>query len=1369
MAALVFSFFLTSVPLSHVYGADGDIDAIPGMTSQQRLAFIDRLPQAAVAADAAVPVLFRLMTGTIAPDDFYVREKAKNELTRIGAPAIPFLLDQLRSTGDPDRLAQVLGQTSPPPVAHMLALLNGSDTILQQRALAVLGYSKAEAQEAIPVVARFVEDTRVPLQIRTQALDTLGNIGVDAPSMASFIAQLLASDKDDNIRERAAVKLASSQTGARRELATLIAALSDSSALVRVATCKALSILRGDGWTALPHLQARARGDTDSAVRHQAWQAILSIDPISGMESLIEALKDPDDNFRIIFLNAVTYNSNGALRIGNPRLTSAILDLTKATNPQLRERALSTTQHLVPSRQKAEALITGLSDPVAQVRAMAASGMASGGVAHDRMVSALLTALHDQTADVRSQAVRALGSVGTGDPSTGTVIVEMIRHDQADSVRLAAIESLSTVMQIQGAEDAMIGVLLDILRAPSEAETIRIAAAQGLSGIPAAKARRVPVMAGLARDHVKLSHGMLVTVLNALNGAGDIQPGLAALVERFMSDHDPNVVVAAMNILRSVPDDEFRPFTPRLIEATREGNPSVRATALDILTAKANAIGTDALIQLTSATSGSDSPAVRQKALSVLMQRETTVPIIETLLRMFSDPDRNIQSSLTNEFHNWVNRKQPTPTGLAEAITPLLADPSVSVRSAAAIVFAMTGTFNERAQTLLTDLVASRKPTLSALAVTAAATAAANGNDAALDPITMGLKSEDSSIRNAAVQVFGANQPAFERFFQISVAPSVISNSLKSLDAQDAKATGHELRRARVHARALENQIKVMLQSRNPEIRRLMLRGLVMHKADPVPAIAELLTLAGDDDPAVRQDVLELIRTQKIMDPRLETVVLRAMADPLPSIRVRAIQLIATADRIAGEGIDALERLLSDPSPVIGRAALNAIEQLALPLHGIENALAGLWNRDTSTATRAAIIRVLARIGENTDIVARIFTEGLASADAALRAEAAARMGGVGELSGKALPRLREALRDESPIVRASAAQTLGRMERAVGTAALSELKALLTDASPSVRAAGIGAIANLTEDPAAATAFLLPYLRARDAQSRRTALIALAPYAANISNPEATLLPLIANPGSGEWLPAMLVAIDAGVDKARLREQAEQAVRYGTATARAEALLALTRLGYVRPTLIDELADQSVRALPSQRRNALNGLELIAASAFRSEETSLLMPLEQALSKVRRSEAETIRSAGDADVLGALVEGLRHSDWRHAIVEQIKAQIDSNFSVFMIASLYILMLLTCFLLSLVYPPSYIWLGRGGRALRDLRIRFGNDGREVCIPLRKLMGLGFFEWSDRAARAWTKRYYQSLHLHRPHREWLVVLDRWPFHRQSESP
>lgn len=322
------------------------------------------------------------------------RERAAQELIKLGADAVPALMDALQ-TQDLSLLPlyqQILARI-PSASPALMKTLASAHPILRGRAAEVLALSRDRA--AIPALLEAVKGEYYT--VRSRAALALGNIR-DAGAIPALLS--LLKDKESEVRAAACIAIGKFCDPALfDEIANIL--LDDPTIEARRAAAVALGETRHPA--AIPYLMEALRDPFLWYEREDAAVDLLTALERMGEAAvgpLIEALGDPERNVRKF----------AATVLGNLRDARAVEELGMAVYDLHDEVSRAAAEALAQFGAPAVGVLgEALSHPEAAVREHAVLGL--GKIQDARVVPLLIEMLNDPERIVRKQAIRSLGQL----------------------------------------------------------------------------------------------------------------------------------------------------------------------------------------------------------------------------------------------------------------------------------------------------------------------------------------------------------------------------------------------------------------------------------------------------------------------------------------------------------------------------------------------------------------------------------------------------------------------------------------------------------------------------------------------------------------------------------------------------------------------------------------------------------------------------------------------------------------------------------------------------------------------------------------------------------------------------------------------
>lgn len=295
-------------------------------------------------------------------------------------------------------------------------------------------------------------------------------IGQDASQVPRLLTQL--KDKDDSVRESAALALGRIGAEAKRAVPQLSAALKDQNRDVRQAAAEALASIAPEATEAVQPLIGALK-DSDDDVRRAAADALKEIGEGAkeAVVPLINALKDKSADVR--------RTAADALKQIKAEPTLAVAPLIQALNDEqadVRKAAASALGSIEGETSEAVGpLVHALTDQDKSVRQAAAESLGDMGPKAKAAVQDLTKALKDDDASVRWTAAGAFMRIGTDDQEAVSLLIASLKDDNGYVRRFAADALGRIAVDSKEAHQALLAGLDD------KADYVRRAAATALS------------------------------------------------------------------------------------------------------------------------------------------------------------------------------------------------------------------------------------------------------------------------------------------------------------------------------------------------------------------------------------------------------------------------------------------------------------------------------------------------------------------------------------------------------------------------------------------------------------------------------------------------------------------------------------------------------------------------------------------------------------------------------------------------------------------------------------------------------------------------------------------------------------------------
>ena len=456
-------------------------------------------------AKNAVPFLVRMLDDAWEARDprpgYPVGQAAAQALARIGKPAVPALIEQLRSRSD------------------------------LRRYLAILALQAIGDPQAVPPLIELIRNPKAAR--RSNAADALGQLR-DPRAVEPLIEAL--GDRDKLVGLAACIALGS--LGDKRAVRPMADALErDTSEQVRIAAASSLARLGGP--EAVEAL-CRALRDRKPIIRDHTLRALLKLKDPSSVRPCIDALQD--SNSGTVPLLATVLGE-----LGDPRAAQPLGQLLKSGEKWRRQAVVSALSKLGPAgvevmvgllnsdsaddRELAAeympckdelgltAVISLLRDPEGKVKLAACRNLAKAKEA--QAVEPLISLFDDRDPEIRAMAANALLEIG--DRRALEPLLKLYDEDVNEKVKAASMMAYA-VFGLPDAEEKLGGAL------QTGSDAVRAAAARGLI--------------------MKPSPLIVVTLVESLNDpARSVQ---IAIVKALQQARDPDATEGLLELFAKV-------------------------------------------------------------------------------------------------------------------------------------------------------------------------------------------------------------------------------------------------------------------------------------------------------------------------------------------------------------------------------------------------------------------------------------------------------------------------------------------------------------------------------------------------------------------------------------------------------------------------------------------------------------------------------------------------------------------------------------------------------------------------------------------------------------------------------------------------
>lgn len=252
------------------------------------------------------------LVGAMREDDNNKRPNAGTILVKMGAEAVPSLIDALNSTDVRSRACWALtelGDAAKPAVPVLVTMLQSSDANTANDAAVALGVMGTGLSEVLPALIETLKHENQ--EVRAAAATAIKQIG----PKSEHIALLLPALKDPYMKVRSTVVLTFGYMGdaGKPAIPNMIGMLKDENAWVRFHSAAALGRFGAAAKDAVPGLRA-ALADETGVVRGVAATSLARIHPVPEIvPDLIKLVQDENERVRTLAEDAL-------FAIGKPAL-----------------------------------------------------------------------------------------------------------------------------------------------------------------------------------------------------------------------------------------------------------------------------------------------------------------------------------------------------------------------------------------------------------------------------------------------------------------------------------------------------------------------------------------------------------------------------------------------------------------------------------------------------------------------------------------------------------------------------------------------------------------------------------------------------------------------------------------------------------------------------------------------------------------------------------------------------------------------------------------------------------------------------------------------------------------------------------------
>ena len=291
---------------------------------------------------------------------------------------------------------------------------------------------------ALEILVNTVENQKLPIPQRLNAIIAIGKLGPDAANAVTVLKGSLTSNTVE-IRRRAAEALSAIGPKAKSALPELIILLKDPNPSVRAAAAEAVGKFEGVGKEVVPSL-TDVLDDSNPIVRINAINSLSTFgsDANSALPQLIEGLNDRDRVIRKTIINTL-----GRLGKDAKPAAQGLSQLLQGSDGDISLAALialgqigSEATVAVPDVGKA------LTSEDAKIRTFAALTLGRMGQSAAPVLPELRRALQDSDKNVRQNVASSLGKITSNTPETLAALAIALNDDDI-GVRISAASSIN--------------------------------------------------------------------------------------------------------------------------------------------------------------------------------------------------------------------------------------------------------------------------------------------------------------------------------------------------------------------------------------------------------------------------------------------------------------------------------------------------------------------------------------------------------------------------------------------------------------------------------------------------------------------------------------------------------------------------------------------------------------------------------------------------------------------------------------------------------------------------------------------------------------------------------------------------------------
>lgn len=381
-------------------------------------------PESNLSVSPAVSEDIPSLIKDLGSKEYAARTRAISSLEKIGAPAVPSLIEALTDTNSYTRKGAtealgVIGNVSPEVIPSLIKTLIDRDSYVRKSSAEALGKIGATS---VPYIIKALSDNNS--LVRKGAIDALGNMGIVTPELVP----------------------------------ALINALEDEDASVRKSAVEALDRIGPVTPEVIPALK-KMLGDSDYNVRKSAMEILEKKGALTQDLKIKRHILDLSDSNADIRKGAIDLlNRMGA---STPEVNSAIIKAMEDKDYSVRKSSADFLERKgsLTAALKAKRYMLDLKYGNKIIRMKAAENLGKLGAVTPEVVPALISAMEDK--DIHDTAIEAIGNIGSAAKEAVPSLTKALA-DSDSNVRMLAADALGKIgPSAKNAVPALIKALRD--------------------------------------------------------------------------------------------------------------------------------------------------------------------------------------------------------------------------------------------------------------------------------------------------------------------------------------------------------------------------------------------------------------------------------------------------------------------------------------------------------------------------------------------------------------------------------------------------------------------------------------------------------------------------------------------------------------------------------------------------------------------------------------------------------------------------------------------------------------------------------------------------------------------------------------------